>query len=305
MEIKELIRRKKQLHMTTAYLAELAGLPVSTVSKIMTGETKNPSYVTVEKIELVLFKEEQKKRVTNYYFAMSDYMNEHPEIDNDRKKFEEIYRKEHKLPNLPIEMALMHDWDSTGFSGSLALALNKPNDYITEEEYFKLEEDTSRVWLYRGQKIVDDAPTIRHQALSAELLFTIRNFIKENKGNCKVLPTVSLVSQTTIDTVFVPDLLVLCNQKNMAEDKCLAVPDWIIEITSKSTRNKDYKEKYHTYMLDGVKEYWIIDLQKERVVVNINDEVINTTIYSMDDEIPVGIYDGKLRIKISDIDTNQ
>ena len=48
MNVSDLKKRKKALKLTTKELAYMAELPVSTVSKIMTGETKNPSYLTVD-----------------------------------------------------------------------------------------------------------------------------------------------------------------------------------------------------------------------------------------------------------------
>ena len=46
MNADDIRKRKKALKLTTKELAYRAELPVSTVSKIMTGETRNPSYVT-------------------------------------------------------------------------------------------------------------------------------------------------------------------------------------------------------------------------------------------------------------------
>ena len=43
-KIDEIRQRKKKLKLTTYQLALLAELPQGTVSKILTGETKNPSY---------------------------------------------------------------------------------------------------------------------------------------------------------------------------------------------------------------------------------------------------------------------
>ena len=54
MKIDEIRQRKKKLKLTTYQLALLADLPQGTVSKILTGETKNPSYLTIEKIDETL-----------------------------------------------------------------------------------------------------------------------------------------------------------------------------------------------------------------------------------------------------------
>lgn len=66
MDIELLRMRKKNLKLTTEKLAKLAGLPVGTVSKIMTGETKNPTVVTIEKIDNALSQVEMRRRVDKY-----------------------------------------------------------------------------------------------------------------------------------------------------------------------------------------------------------------------------------------------
>lgn len=43
------------------------------------------------------------------------------------------------------------------------------------------------------------------------------------------------------------------------------VPDLIVEVVSKSTENRDRGLKFHDYQAHGVKEYWIIDADKETV----------------------------------------
>ena len=49
-----------------------------------------------------------------------------------------------------------------------------------------------------------------------------------------------------------------------------------------------------------VREYWIIDPAKEKVVVYYYDRDSDPCLYSFDSDIPVGIYPG-LSIKINDL----
>ncbi len=103
MTIEELRARKKNLKLTTRELAVLADLPQGTVSKILTGETKNPSYLTIEKLTDTIEKQELLARLRAYQEAMHRYFTEHPEDAGDQKKFEKIYREEHHLEqNVPI-----------------------------------------------------------------------------------------------------------------------------------------------------------------------------------------------------------
>ena len=54
MDISDLKKLKKEAGLTNAEIAELSGIPVSTVNKIFSGATKNPRYATLLAIEQVL-----------------------------------------------------------------------------------------------------------------------------------------------------------------------------------------------------------------------------------------------------------
>lgn len=47
----------------------------------------------------------------------------------------------------------------------------------------------------------------------------------------------------------------------------MGTPTLVIEILSDSTRSKDMIDKLNTYMLSGVKEYWIIDTRQESIMI--------------------------------------
>ncbi len=47
----------------------------------------------------------------------------------------------------------------------------------------------------------------------------------------------------------------------------MGTPTLVIEILSDSTRSKDMIDKLNTYMLSGVKEYWLIDTRQESIII--------------------------------------
>ena len=71
----------------------------------------------------------------------------------------------------------------------------------------------------------------------------------------------------------------------------------MIEIVSPGSKRMDYFIKLFKYQTAGVKEYWIVDPDKNRVMVYLyeKDEI---NVYDFTDEIPVGIYDGDLKIEM-------
>ena len=62
MDLDELRRRKKELGYTNEDLAEISGVPLGTVQRIMSGETKNPRRDTWEALERALCPEQAKWR---------------------------------------------------------------------------------------------------------------------------------------------------------------------------------------------------------------------------------------------------
>ncbi|MDO9105465.1 MAG: Uma2 family endonuclease [Methylovulum sp.] len=149
-------------------------------------------------------------------------------------------------------------------------------DYLT----WRFEET---VELLRGKiSLTSPAPNIKHQSISRNLLVEIGYFLK-NKP-CKVFDAPfdvrlyerkkSLVANhdcmdaadratqgvvaEEIYTVVQPDLCVICDPAKLNIRGCLGAPDWIIEILSKSTAQKDTQTKYQLYQEAGVKEYWLV-----------------------------------------------
>ena len=59
MDIQVLRKMKKEVGITNGEIAELSGIPVSTVNKIFSGATKNPRYATLLAIEQVLASREK------------------------------------------------------------------------------------------------------------------------------------------------------------------------------------------------------------------------------------------------------
>ena len=67
-------------------------------------------------------------------------------------------------------------------------------------------------------------------------------------------------------------------------------PDWIIEIVSPSSRRMDYFTKLFKYQEAGIREYWIVDPDKDRILV-YNFETEDTGDYTFSDTVKAGIYD--------------
>ena len=152
--------------------------------------------------------------------------------------------------------------------------------------------DGKRAELIDGKIYYMAPPGRKHQRLTVELSTIINNYIKSNHGSCEVDIAPFAVFLNADDKNYVePDISVICDPKKLNDKGCVGAPDWIIEIVSPGSRHMDYFTKLFKYRTAGVREYWIIDPDKDRITV-YNFEADSMEEYSFSDNIPSGIYPG-------------
>lgn len=161
--------------------------------------------------------------------------------------------------------------------------------------------DGQRAELIDGQMYMMTPPSPYHQELVMELSATIRQYIKNNKGDCKVYPAPLAVRLHADDKTWVePDISVICDKRKITDNACEGAPDWIVEVTSPATQSRDYLKKLWLYQNGGVREYWIVNPVMKNVQVYFFDGEGSSDQYSFYDEIPCNILEG-LSIKVNDL----
>ena len=161
----------------------------------------------------------------------------------------------------------------------------------TADEFFKMfpESNSERYELYQGEVVAMASPSIQHQNIVLGLGSEIRAYIKKNKGKCQVF-VAPVDVKLTDDTVVIPDVFVVCDPSKIDEKRCNGAPDWVIEVTSSNYRT-DYVDKLELYKEAGVREYWIINPEKNSVTVLLFEKnPANFMLYRFSDIIPVNIY---------------
>ena len=102
-------------------------------------------------------------------------------------------------------------------------------------------------------------------------------------------------------TMVQPDLIMLCDETKNINRCIFGAPDFVVEVLSPSTRSKDTLLKAHKYCDAGCREYWIVDLENEEVIVqDYENERLNIR-YSFDDSIPIAVSGGKCHIDFTRI----
>ncbi len=169
-------------------------------------------------------------------------------------------------------------------------ALRKEVIYTIEDIYALPEGQ--RAELIDGKIYYMAPPNTRHQMLVMDLSYQIKDYIERNNGECDVLPAPFAVFLNENDKNYVePDISVICDKDKITEKGCQGAPDWIIEIVSASSRKMDYYTKLFKSRTAEVREYWVVDSDKNTVTV-YDFENDNMEEYSFGEDVPVGIYKG-------------
>ena len=169
-------------------------------------------------------------------------------------------------------------------------ALRKEENYTIEDIYAL--PDGKHAELIDGKIYYMAPPSWIHQRISRKLRQTIANYIDSNNGKCEALAAPFAVFLNDDDINYVePDISVICDLSKLDDKGCHGAPDWVIEIVSPSSKPRDYMTKLFKYRTANVKEYWIVDPEKQMVTVyGFEKDMVEQ--YNFGEDIPVGIYEG-------------
>lgn len=133
-------------------------------------------------------------------------------------------------------------------------------------------------------------PSVTHQRMVDFFDREIGNYIQSHEGECEVFPAPFAVFLSEDDRNYVePDISVICDPARVNDNSCNGAPDWIIEIVAPNSRKTDYYKKLFKYRTAGVKEYWVVDTDKQLVTV-YDFWKDNMEEYTFGVDIPVGIF---------------
>ncbi len=264
MTIEEIRRVKRILGYTNSTLSELTGIPLGTLNKILSGDSKHPRPENLKALEDVLL-----SRKVIY------------EIENDGPS---------AFAETPSEYGAK---ETDAFRGK------GPGNY-TIEDYYALPDD-QRYELIDGKFYVMETPTIEHQFLIGSVYAQFLAFIRSKKGKC--VPLVSPVDVKLDEdnkTMVQPDVIVVCDRDKITERVVLGGPDFVMEVVSQASARRDYIKKASKYEAAGVREYWIVDPLSKRVITYVFEEDGSPGIYPLSGKIGVSIFECELEIDLDD-----
>ena len=288
MTLEEMKRIREERGYSLAVLSEYSGVPLGTLQKIFSGETLAPRQATVKAIERVLLGEEQVFQGKSYRYG--ERGNVSPALVQKtarqyvvRADASEILSQDGLQENAAADPRFIH------------------KGKYTLKDYYALPED-KRVELIDGTFYDMSSPSTIHQHLAGLAYHQIISWIHEKKGSC--IPFISPMDvQLDMDdkTMVEPDVMIVCDPSKIKRRCIYGAPDFLMEIVSPWSKKRDYVIKQAKYALAGVREYWIIDPDRNILIqYDFEGEGI-PTILPLEGEAGLNIYGGECKINLSEM----
>lgn len=172
----------------------------------------------------------------------------------------------------------------------------------TLEDYYALPDDC-RVELIDGVIYDMASPKSVHQLIGGKIYNTFLNFIDKKSGNCIPFYAPMDVQLDCDDkTILQPDVLIVCDREKIRNKVVYGAPDLVVEVLSRSTRRKDLTIKLAKYSNADVREYWIIDPDKKKVIVYEFEKNAEAAMYGFEHKVSAGIFDGECQVDFGEIE---
>ena len=264
MTIDEMKELRKEYGFSYSMIAEGAELPLSTVQKVFGGQTQSPRYETLQQLSRYFEYQQHMMKMNSRRMAVSE----------------------------PLPQWLK---EPSGYQ-----VKKKNQGEFTVEDYKNFPEDY-RVELIDGVVIEMEGPHSGHQMIAGEVHRQIANYIKARKGKC--IPGIAPLDvqlDRDVWTMVQPDVMIVCDRDKFINGNVFGAPDWVMEVISKYSKKRDCVKKLNKYMEAGVREYWIVDPGEQIVTVYDFEHSRFPIHYTFEDEIPVAILDGDLKIDMKE-----
>ena len=280
MELKEMRERKIALGLSDEMIADISGVHLDAVKKIIGGMIEEPNSKTVAALEKAL----KKGGLAEKYAPMTlKSEEEDPYLATRVKETQLTYNS--KAEYSPEK-------DEKG------RPLKQQGEYTIVDYLNWPAED--RIELINGRIYDLAAPGYVHQEIAGRIYRMIGNYIDQKGGNCNPgIAPLDVQLDKDDKTMVQPDVIIDCREGKKNPMRIIGAPDFVLEVLSDSSRSKDVIIKTEKYMSAGCREYWIVDPRNETVIVYDFENERYPLNYTFEDKVPVNIYGGELAIDFS------
>lgn len=180
---------------------------------------------------------------------------------------------------------------------------------VSYEEFMEIYSKSDlRMEYINGEIFIQSSPNLFHQEISSNLHEYLRNYLKGKPCRTFYSPFDVHFYKKGFKTpdVMQPDLLIICDFDRFNEKgRYMGTPTLVVEILSPSTRSRDMVDKLNTYMLSGVKEFWVVDSNAKTVIqYSFNDCMVEHFVTHREGETVHSFCFEGLEVKVHDIFEN-
>ena len=145
------------------------------------------------------------------------------------------------------------------------MVANQSQNYISPEEYLKLEELSQVKHEYiQGETYAMAGASDAHVTLSVNLVTLLRNHVRGS--GCRVYMSDMKARIESRNIYYYPDVMVTCDERDKAFQSFKRHPCLIIEVLSIGTEGFDRGDKFADYQnLETLQEYVLISQKRQRV----------------------------------------
>ncbi|SCX09465.1 Endonuclease, Uma2 family (restriction endonuclease fold) [Lachnospiraceae bacterium YSD2013] len=157
--------------------------------------------------------------------------------------------------------------------------------------------------LINGKIVITKSVTLAHYSA----VHAIADALDKNvKSGSKVFRTsIGLYCNEILgddSNFFLPDVMVVDEDAKVDNDGVHSAPTFVAEVTSESTGKFNHTQKMFIYREIGVKEYWVVDVVRKKIVRYLADNDLIPEIYDFQDTESLSLVTyPNVEIKLSDI----
>ena len=166
------------------------------------------------------------------------------------------------------------------------MPLARDYDYMTYKEFLEYQSLTDQKTEYSNGDIFYMSPTHpNHNKVQNEIYFQLRSILN-NCNKCDVYTSDVAVKFENEESSyqFEPDIMITCDNK-FDGSIYKGIPNLIVEVLSRATKDRDKGLKLDIYEKFGVKQYWLVDINLREIIIysdNINGKYKTIRTYTED-----------------------
>ena len=295
MNVEKLKQLKKDAGYTNKMIADDSGVPLGTVQKIFSGETKAPRYKTLKAIEAVLIPASGiiSDYVTNDIMTRGSGTAGAKEgmvsADDVRMKGSGTAGVNEGAVSSAASAAVSADVSKSDVSKTNVTDAEGSAYKTTSAKIRKTEmssDDVQNVNIKGTESLIGNK--LLHKLIADDIIFVVRKYIEDNNLSGFVNGShVGVKLESGDGGIIAPDVSYISSKEMLTRQGITGTPELIVEIMDGETRSNEIGSKPDMYRDCGVKEYWMIDIDAKNIMVYDFVREAFPSMYGFSGKVPV------------------